>query len=776
MSRRRGIGAIVVLVGAVAAISACSDSEPDPRADRAALRTGAVAPSSYPDTSDPGVPGGSYVWRSLPIGGGGWATGLAIHPSEPGVAYLRTDVSGAFRYDAASDAWTQMLTVDGLADAELRPEDHIVEAVAVAPSAADVVYLSVGNDSLDDLSSSPGGRVLRSDDGGRTWSFGRRRFAIAGNADHRQRSERLAVDPADERHVLLGTRREGVWRSTDGAATWQRLVDLPLGQHESGTPAGVGFVTWGAGEHDRNVWVGIAGEGVHGSTDGGATWELLRPVDVNIAPFEGVYADGHLFVGFDHLDGGHGSLERWDVDREEWSDITPRHRAAKWSVAVDPEDHERLIVSTDVIRSGQVWRSDDGGERWQTLDVELESDDVPWVTEEPSELMFLGRLVFDPHTPGRIWSAEGRGVWHADAFSDSGSITFRASFAGLEQTVASDLVVNAAGQPVSAVADHQGFLHEDVERYPSIQLVDSRFAGGTSLAQNPASPNHLAWTGAEYHRYWDRGRSGRGATSSDGGLTWSELPNLTPDHFGGTIAMSAGDPDNLVWVPSYMDAWEWSWQPRGLFVTDSGGRSWTHLDDGVDGHQRFHRLVWWAGRRPVAADHVAGGLFYLNDDEGNFWVSTDGGFNWAAADHPAPCLEANACHVFGQLRAFPGVAREVWASVGSDGLVRTTDAGASPWQPVPGVVEARAFDFGAPLSGSDEPTIFLHGKVGDDAQLGLWRSADLGTSWELIGRHPAGSGRGISVVSADPQRPGRVYVGTSGVGMLYGDDPAEISR
>ena len=119
----------------------------------------------------------------------------------------------------------------------------------------------------------------------------------------------------------------------------------------------------------------------------------------------------------------------------------------------------------------------------------------------------------------------------------------------------------------------------------------------------------------------------------------------------------------------------------------------------------------------------------------------------------------------------PGRAGEMWASVGTDGLYRTVDLGASPWQKVPGLDEVRAFGFGAPLVEAGPPAVFVYGRGEGDPERGLWRSGDDGATWTRIARYPLGLYADVNSVSGDADVPGRVYVGFAGNGFAFGDDP-----
>jgi hypothetical protein len=85
---------------------------------------------------------------------------------------------------------------------------------------------------------------------------------------------------------------------------------------------------------------------------------------------------------------------------------------------------------------------------------------------------------------------------------------------------------------------------------------------------------------------------------------------------------------------------------------------------------------------------------------------------------------------------------------------------------LPGVEYADALGLGKAKDGGDAPALFLSGKV--DGKSGLFRSDDDGRNWQRIDDDAHRYGR-IRIVAGDPRVHGRVYLGTHGRGIVYGD-------
>ena len=49
----------------------------------------------------------SYTWQNVQIVGGGYVDGIIAHPAQQGLFYARTDVGGAYRYNATTRTWAR---------------------------------------------------------------------------------------------------------------------------------------------------------------------------------------------------------------------------------------------------------------------------------------------------------------------------------------------------------------------------------------------------------------------------------------------------------------------------------------------------------------------------------------------------------------------------------------------------------------------------------------------------------------------------------------------
>ncbi|MDX1673940.1 MAG: hypothetical protein R3314_03965 [Longimicrobiales bacterium] len=716
-----------------------------------------------------------YVWDSVPIVGGGFVTGLVFHPSEPGLRYARTDIGGAYRWDTGRDRWVPLLDWLPYEDRNLMG----VESVAVDPSDPDRLYLALGTYTAPDV---PDGAILRSSDRGRTFQRTDLPFKLGANENGRGNGERMAVDPADGRVIYLGTRHDGLWRSRDRGATWARVRSFPDVREPAveegptlrglrGGRGGVVAVVFdpSAGTVDGASATIYAAASLKGrpslfrSTDAGRSWAPVPGQPTANRPTHAVLAgDGTLYVSYGSDPGpsamDDGGVWRLDTDSGEWLDITPERPGGFGyaAVAVDAGDPSALLASTFGRPGGEeLYRSTDGGRSWRGIfhgsgsRARLDASAAPYVTA--TGIHWLFDVEIDPFDPDHALFTTGYGGWETFDLTDadrSEATTWTLYTAGIEETVALDLL--APPGPVrllTAIGDYGGFRHTRLDRRPDDMFTDPRFGNTTDIAMAARRPELLVRVG----RRFGGGTGPALAFSEDGGASWEPAATAPPDGAqSGTVAVSA---DGAAWI----------WTPRGSrpYVTRDRGRSWAPVPELPEDTR-------------VIADPVDPVRFYAMDLFGaRLFVSDDAGATFRThhlrlpfGPPPAPVDRSRGDARGGQdrLYATPGRAGELWIAA-FDGLYRAP-APETPFHRIEGVEEIHGFGFGRAAPDADRPALFLVGVV--RGARGIFRSDDGGSAWVRI-NDDAHQWALILQVTGDPDRYGRVYVGTHGRGVLYGD-------
>src|SRR4051812_36940045 len=208
--------------------------------------------------SSPAASPEHYIWRSVKVGGGGFIPGIVFSRVEKGLAYLRSDMGGVYRWDDAKKTWIP------LQDAMAESSYHGGESIAPDPVDPNTVYVAAGMYRGDPSA------MLRSRDRGSTWETFPVTFKMGGNEDGRGVGERLAVDPNETSILYFGSRHDGLQRSTNRAETWEKVASFPMkgkgtptGDWHVPTNVGLSFVVFdpksGAkGSPTKTIFVGVA--------------------------------------------------------------------------------------------------------------------------------------------------------------------------------------------------------------------------------------------------------------------------------------------------------------------------------------------------------------------------------------------------------------------------------------------------------------------------------------------------------------------------------------
>jgi hypothetical protein len=228
------------------------------------------------------------------------------------------------------------------------------------------------------------------------------------------------------------------------------------------------------------------------------------------------------------------------------------------------------------------------------------------------------------------------------------------------------------------------------------------------------------------------GNGKKGSFSIDGGVDWREFPTEPPGANGGSIVLNS-TAQVILWA--------------------TGGATWESFDFGAT----WSKCAGLAGRVQLVADRVAPTRLYAVSASTVF-VSDDTGAHFAAID------ATGFPGQHGTVRAVTDRVGDLWAPSDA-GLFHSID-GAKSFGRLPLVDAAQSVGFGKGAPGSAYPAIFINGKV--QGRTGVFRSDDGGRSWIRItdDQHEYAV---RNVVIGDPRIYGRVYLGTNGRGVLYGD-------
>ena len=372
-----------------------------------------------------------YLWRNVEIVGGGFVPGIEFSPKQPGLLYARTDIGGAYRWDAQSGRWTPLTDWAGQADSNLLG----IESIGVDPIDARRVYLAAGTYTQ---SWAGRGAILRSVDQGRTWKRTDMPFKMGGNEDGRSTGERLAVDPSDNRVLFFGSRHDGLWRSADYGATWAKVSAFPTLGPEGGV--GIGFVLFDPrggtpGQATRTLYAGAAdkSDSLYRSLDGGATWAAVPGQPMGMLPHHGALdSRGFLYLTYGNAPGPNGMSDGavWKMDTASgvWTDVTPVKPNSPGQggfgyagLALDAQHPGTLMAATmDKWSTGDdIYRTTDGGAHWTALKPTAVRDSsaspfLNWGGPNAALGHWLGALALDPFHPGHALYGTGATIWGSD--------------------------------------------------------------------------------------------------------------------------------------------------------------------------------------------------------------------------------------------------------------------------------------------------------------------------------------------------------------------------
>lgn len=780
-------------------------------------------------SSLPGAVNPQYTqkgWKSAKIVGGGMIPGIIFNTTQPGVAYVRTDMGGAYRWHPQSESWIPLTDFAGVEDYGRLG----IASIATDPVEPNRVVIASGT-YTNEWEQGPS-QMLVSEDYGDTFTridmykSDGTPLKMGGNMPGRGVGERLAIDPNDNKTVYFGSFGDGLYRSRDYGHTWEEVKSFP----KKGNVYDEGFSTWSHFEHyfgimwvlfdpasgtagsgSKNIYVAVADTGttIYESNDAGATWHPLAGQpdigqDLTLPayepgsaskekkhahmtgescsckkyyPIKGVYSPkGELLVTYNHGFGPYssaywgGAIWKYNFTTKEWTDISlPKHDPDPSRVTLD-----RGVGSVAVDR--------------QNPDTLVAVTLNEWWPDEYIYRSTDGGKTWDP-----IWYMDGypnRVNKYTLDIKDSPWLDWGEQKALPEQN------------------PKLGWCIADIEIDPFDSNVLMYGTGATIYGTHNLTD-------------WDKGKRVNFTVMADGIEECAILDLISPPEganlisgmgdIGGFVHYDLNKASTMIVNPNIAGVNSLDYAQEDpyfivrmgdgkLMYTEDGGDNWSPVDKFLEGADKGWSgvtavspdtsvIVWAPGNlvanwsddlgrtwteceglpagAKVVSDRVNSKKFYAFGNDGKtdtFYASEDAGKTFTAVNTTWNTSSKN--RTSWDLTAVIGCEGHLWFAAGEAGLYHSEDGGKT-WTSIKGFDNAMIIGLGKAKDKDSYQSLYTNSKI--NGKYGIYRSDDKGATWIRINDDKHQFGAANSTITGDPRIYGRVYLGTNGRGIMYRD-------
>lgn len=325
-----------------------------------------------------------------------------------------------------------------------------------------------------------------------------------------------------------------------------------------------------------------------------------------------------------------------------------------------------------------------------------------------------------------------------DDKNNSDKVKIEVMAKGIEGAVVEELISPQDGEShlFSALSGVSGFIHKDLNEVPLTVYNNPRFQTTTSIDYAELNSKIIVRVG------YPIDKDSAFGYSEDGGETWQQGAKLDGIE-AGTIAISANG-ETIVWSA----------------LGDNGKVMYSN-DKGLN----WNESVGLPQYAKVEADRVNSSKFYAVVN-GKFYISMDGGVTFKKT--VARGLPSDGTLEF---KSIPGIEGDIWLAGGTKykgtyGLWHSTNSGTT-FTKIENVEEADTIGFGKAAPGKEYMALYTNAKI--NGVRGIFKSNDCGETWERINDDEHQYGCANKTITGDPRIYGRVYIGTNGRGIIYGD-------
>ncbi len=627
---------------------------------------------------------------------GGRITDLVVDPTDANIVYAGAAEGGVLRTTDGGQSWTPLF--------DDQPS-LAIGAVAIDPSDPSVVYAGTGEVNPGGGSVAYGGAgVFRSVDQGESWEpLGLENTGSIG---------RIVIDPADSQRIFVAAMgrlwvnnpERGVYRTTDGGATWDRVlhvsdstgcVDLIMRPDDTDV---ILAAMWQRVRRPEYYDYGGPTCAVYKSTDGGDSWSLVGGglpspgansgrIGLSLCASQpdvmhAVYADrtGYFAGLYESTNGG----QSWTRTNDgALGDVFASYGWWFGNVRTHPINPDWIYVL-----GLPFYRSTNGGQSYYDASDNMHVDHHG--------------LAFGPGPNPVIYNGNDGGVYRS---TDGGSAWTKLPDLPILQVYR---VALDAGNPD---AIYCGSQDNGTCRTLTGALNDWQGIFGGDGFQPLVHPN-------DSNRIWAQYQYGSLYYSSNGGYNWSYAQN----GIGYSDRRNWNSP--LVQDPTHADTRYFGTQK---LYRNSGNTSWTAVSGDLTGGPHLGNSGQVNGiLTTIGVSPLDGQIIWTGSDDGYVQVTTDGCASWSDVSDGLPerWITSVRPDPFDTQTAYVTVSGWRWGEP-LPHVYRTSDVG-STWQPIAGnLPEAPVNDLLADPVYPDRLVVAT--------DVGVYQTTDGGAHWSMLG-------------------------------------------
>ncbi len=335
----------------------------------------------------------------------GRVSDFAFHPDHKQAFYVSFASGGLWKTENNGITWKPVFDNEG---------SFAIGVVELDPQNPNIIWVGTGENNAQ-RSVGYGDGVYKSVDGGKSWKN-------MGLKDSGHISM-IRFHPEDSNTVYVAAQGplwnpggdRGLYRSTDGGANWERILDIDenTGINEFVIdPNNPDVIVASSYQRRRHVWAlinGGPGSGVHKTTDGGATWNRVKGglpdgdlgrIGLAAAPSAPnvIYA---IIEANDKDKGIYRSTdfgESWDKQSDHMTNSPQYYN----ELYVDPQNPDR-VYSVDTFTHV----SEDAGKTWNRISFQNRhvDDHALWIDPDNNNHLYIGGDggVYESWDRGELW-------------------------------------------------------------------------------------------------------------------------------------------------------------------------------------------------------------------------------------------------------------------------------------------------------------------------------------------------------------------------------------